>query len=250
MLPEERLRFHQAVVSAAVVQEKLQTRRQSLTSISSARRNSTSSASNDKADPMLRRAPIRYAFEEEALREVGMWQRYRGPDGVKYVHVLTKDIVDEKPIDFINDPGTSSFVAMFITLCMIVCPRSWLDGPITMNIDGNEAVDEDGDPELMHQRLDPSNGLPVVEMVDLPKEVEKVIKEMNETPLIIDTSEEQGARTYYKYRGVLEVSIHNNCTYRKSLLQLMGATLTCFSCTISPTLYYVADHNNLILCTV
>ena len=118
MLAEERMRFHQAVVSAAVVQEKLQTRRQSLTNISSARRNSTSSASNDKADPMLRRAPIRYAFEEEALRDVGMWQRSRGPDGIKYVHVLTKDIVDEKPIDFINDPGGWDIASRCVAMCV------------------------------------------------------------------------------------------------------------------------------------
>jgi hypothetical protein len=60
--------------------------------------------------------------------------------------------------------------------------------------------------ELSPEELDPSNGLPAVDLGDLPQEVERVIRELNKTPLIIDTSPEQGTRTFYSYKAMLEVS--------------------------------------------
>jgi hypothetical protein len=49
-----------------------------------------------------------------------------------------------------------------------------------------------------------------VGLTDLPDEVDRVVTELGRTPLILDCSEEQGARTFYAYKARLEV---NYCRY-------------------------------------
>ena len=49
--------------------------------------------------------------------------------------------------------------------------------------------------------MDPSNGLPTVEVSDIPVRMHSIIVEMQKTPLILDTTKEQVARTFYAYKG-------------------------------------------------
>ena len=49
--------------------------------------------------------------------------------------------------------------------------------------------------------VDPSNGLPTVEVSDIPVRMHHIVVEMQKTPLILDTTKEQVARTFYAYKG-------------------------------------------------
>ena len=49
--------------------------------------------------------------------------------------------------------------------------------------------------------IDPSNGLPTVEVSDIPVRMHSIIVDMQKTPLILDTTKEQVARTFYAYKG-------------------------------------------------
>ena len=52
--------------------------------------------------------------------------------------------------------------------------------------------------------MDPANGLPKVDPADIPLTVHTTITELKKTPLLLDCSTEQVARTFYQYKGICE----------------------------------------------
>lgn len=134
-------------------------------------------SSTDKSNTILEDQPglyapsIQHPSEYTILRKKGKWFKFLSQSGCfMFFHTLTKDLVAIKPEDYIDDDDA--------------------------NHNGKNQSEE--------KEIDESNGIPKVEFQDLPSEIERIVKEMNKTPLIIDTSANNVARTFYSYKACLE----------------------------------------------
>lgn len=106
--------------------------------------------------------------EHHMLRKDGKWFKYLSESGCYvYFHSVTKDLVAVKPDDYIEETHE------------------------------NQAHHEE-------KIVDLSNGLPKIEFQDLQTEIDRIVKDLRKTPLIIDTSSNSVARTFYTYKAHLE----------------------------------------------
>ena len=127
-------------------------------------------AAADDSSPILREPTITHSFEQFELRRVGRWLKFMGASGCyMYMHNLTREMVSIRPEDFVDESQTTS-------------------------TESHDTV-----------IVDPANGLPRVDIQNLPAEVERIVTELGRTPLIIDTSPENRVRTFYDYKALLEV---------------------------------------------
>lgn len=104
-------------------------------------------------------------FDKKCLRCAGEWKKYLGAGCFMYVHVLTKEIVSTKPVDFVE----------------------------TIDVSNTTTT----------ETKDPANGLRSVTLANLPSEIDKIINEEKKTPLILDPLD-VGARAFYSYKHILE----------------------------------------------
>lgn len=119
--------------------------------------------------PYLSSPTILHQSERIALRNHGKWLRFLSNNGCyMYFHTVSKELHSLKPENFVEE------------------------------MEVENAKDES------NQRTDPANGLPVINVQDMPAEVERIIKELKKTPLLIDTSPNQVVRTFYSYNSCLE----------------------------------------------
>jgi hypothetical protein len=75
------------------------------------------------------------------------------------------------------------------------------------------------DPELMRRINDPSNGIKRVGVEDLLAEIERIVLEEKKTPLLIDNSKEQIARTFFSYKARFEDASALSIPFAKSALK-------------------------------
>jgi hypothetical protein len=121
--------------------------------------------------PILSLPIIQYSSEQTVLRKTGIWQKYLSVTGCfLYFHNLTKEIVAIRPDDYIEETD-----------------------PSTSQSNNND-----------QQTVDPANGLPKVAISELPQEVDRIVRELKKTPLIIDNTANEVARTYFTYKAHLE----------------------------------------------
>lgn len=119
--------------------------------------------------PYLSPPTILHQSERIAMRNHGKWLRFLSDNGCyMYFHTVSKELHSLKPDNYVEE------------------------------IEMGTLKDES------NQSVDPTNGLPVVNVKDMPAEVERVIKELKKTPLLIDTSPNQVVRTFYSYNSCLE----------------------------------------------
>eukprot|EP00981_Chlorochromonas_danica_P002209 scaffold437_cov168-Ochromonas_danica.AAC.26 len=113
--------------------------------------------------------------EHTVLRLAGKWKKFLSTRGCYlYIHSLTRDLVAVKPDDYIDLPDEQT------------------------NGQNENSASTD---------VDPSNGLPTIPMSELPTMVDHIVKVLQKTPLIIDTSPTESVRTYYSYKAnVADVS--------------------------------------------
>jgi len=137
------------------------------------------SSTADDGIPILREPNINHSFEQVELRRVGKWLKFLGASGCyMYMHNLTREMVSIRPDDFIDESQKISTDYHQIAI------------------------------------VDPANGLPRVDIQNLPAEVERIVTELGRTPLIIDTSPENRVKTFYDYKALLEViNMHLNFTF-------------------------------------
>jgi hypothetical protein len=126
-------------------------------------------ANNDEAFEVLNPPNMPHPAQREALRKLGKWMKFLSLSGCYlYLHPLTKDMVAIRPEDY------------------------------------EDEVDNGANNQGQIEEKDPANGLPKVFASELPQEVDRIVKELKKTPLIIDTTENQVARTFYSFKGYLE----------------------------------------------
>lgn len=124
--------------------------------------------------PFLVPPSLEYSYDRQQLRRYGKWGRFLGGTGCYlYLHYLTKEIVSIRPDDFTEDESTEN----------------------TTNEGSRPAA-----------ARDPANGLRRIDLADLQGEVDRIIKESNKTPLLIDNSKTGAVRAFYTYKGYLEVT--------------------------------------------
>ena len=129
-----------------------------------------STAVAEESNPLLRPPNISNSFENIELRRVGRWLKYFGASGCyMYIHNLSREVLSIRPEDYIEEASQE----------------------VAASIDATA--------------IDPANGLPRVDLQDLPAEVDRIVKELASTPLIIDQSPENTVRTFYEYKAMLEV---------------------------------------------
>ncbi len=130
---------------------------------------SGAAATNEEAFAALNPPNMPHPAQHNALRKAGKWMKFLSLSGCYlYLHPLTRDMVAIRPEDYEEDAGGGN--------------------------NGQGVVEE----------KDPANGLPKVFASDLPQEVDRIVKELKKTPLIIDTTENQVARIFYSFKGYLE----------------------------------------------
>ena len=126
----------------------------------------------EETDSILRPPNVTHGFEHAELRKSGKWSKYMGGSGCyMYIHNLTKDIVSIRPEEYNEVDDTAKILDT-----------------------------------IPAQEVDPANGIKRVHLRDLPDEVDRIVKELKRTPLIIDCSPEQAVRSFYEYKAILEVS--------------------------------------------
>jgi hypothetical protein len=194
---EDRKAFVRSVVDTKALLERLKSRRSSRGSVGGLARTSSFSGLEPSKEALLKRPNIEFPFQELSLRESAPWKKFKGSDGVMYIHVLLKDIVSDKPPEF----ESAGLLTIFFSLKIYHESYFWTQFACIYSSEDDEAEET----ELSPEQEDPSNGLPVVELLDLPRETDRIIKEFNSTPLLIDPSEEQGAKLFYTFKGILEV---------------------------------------------
>ncbi len=124
--------------------------------------------------PALLKPHITHDYQHNALHTAGKWTKYFGSGGCyMYIHILTRDIVSLRPEEYEEISADIS----------------------NLNTE-NEII------------KDPANGIKRIELSELPAEVDRIIKETNRTPLIFDCSKSQPVRSFYTYKGHLEVGVH------------------------------------------
>lgn len=124
---------------------------------------------NEEHNPILRSPNFENQFDHWCLRKYGKWLKFMGAGCYMYINSLSREMVSVKPDDFIEEET-------------VVCSS------------------DDVQPER-----DPANGLPIVALNDLVNEIDRIVDELNKTPLIIDTSPTQNVKTFFSYKGFLEV---------------------------------------------
>ena len=128
----------------------------------------------EEADPYLRRPRISRPEQHRWLKQAGHWKKFPGADCVMYIHCLSRDIVSIRPAEYEDEPEAA-------------------------------AASDSGDAERVH----PAHGLPFCTLSELPAESDRIIAETNKTPLVLDTSPEHNAATFFAYKARLEVtSLH------------------------------------------
>lgn len=121
--------------------------------------------------------------EHEALKAAGKWKKFLSASGCYlYVNSLTRDTVAVRPDDFEDDAADQA----------------------------SQQQSSSGEP------VDPANGLPSVLLTELPAMVDHIVNELHKTPLILDTSESQVARTFYSYKANLADASALTIPYGKS----------------------------------
>ncbi len=121
----------------------------------------------DESNPLLKAPAFSNKFEHYRLRKVGKWCKFMGLGCYMYMNTLSKEILSIRPDDYEEEQADNSSASAVI-------------------------------------EKDPANGLPTIDLIDLPEEIDRIINECNETPLIIDTSAEQNVRTFFSFKGHLE----------------------------------------------
>jgi hypothetical protein len=124
----------------------------------------------EEQNPLLRQPMIECKYDYWLLRKSGKWGKFMGLGCYMYINTLTRDILSIKPDDYVEE----------------------------------EVKTAEAGAEAASATRDPSNGLPTVDIVDLPDEIDRIVNELKETPLIIDTSADQVVRTFFSYKGHLE----------------------------------------------
>lgn len=120
--------------------------------------------------PYLTPPTFLHQSERQALRKEGKWLRYLSANGCyMYFNTLSHELHSNRPEEYVEEAGADSAAGTADTA-----------------------------------PADPANGLPVVEVADLPQEVERIIKELKKTPLLIDVSEGHVVRTFYTYKAQVE----------------------------------------------
>lgn len=120
--------------------------------------------------PYLTPPSFLHQSERQALRRTGKWLRYLSANGCyMYFNTLSHELHSNRPDSYVEEAHS-----------------------------GEGGVSTDVPP------VDPANGLPVVEIADLPQEVERIIKDLKKTPLLIDISEGHVVRTFYTYKAQVE----------------------------------------------
>lgn len=131
---------------------------------------------------ILNQPDMIHPSEHTVLRQAGTWRKFLSATGCYlYIHPLTRDLVSVKPDDYIEETTNQG--------------------------DTGAAVEVE---------VDPANGLPKVPLTELPAMVEHIVKELNKTPLIIDTSESEVVRTYYSYKANVADASQLTIPYGKS----------------------------------
>lgn len=119
--------------------------------------------------PYVTPPTILHQSERQALRNHGKWLRFLSANGCyMYFNTMSHELHSIRPEEFVDEAD--------------VPHHAHADAP----------------------PVDPANGLPVVSVADLPAEVERIVLELKKTPLLIDTSPNQVARTFYSYKACLE----------------------------------------------
>jgi hypothetical protein len=120
--------------------------------------------------PYLTPPTFLHQSERQALRGEGKWLRYLSANGCyMYFNTLSHELHSNRP-----------------------------EGYVETELESKEMDSVDTAP------VDPANGLPVVEIADLPQEVERIIRDLKKTPLLIDVSEGHVVRTFYTYKAQVE----------------------------------------------
>jgi hypothetical protein len=126
----------------------------------------------EEVNPYLQPPSASTPREHALLRASGKWHKYMAAsDCYMYVHSISREVLSMRPAEYEEAAvGADSDVAG----------------------DGGEAA-----------AIDPANGLATCDAAGLPAEVER-IQAAGETVLVLDTSEEQVAKTFYSYKAVFE----------------------------------------------
>lgn len=130
--------------------------------------------------PFLAPPHIEHSFDQQQLRRHGGWGRLMGGSGCYlYLHYLTKEVVSLRPDDFEEEA------------------------------EAEEAAHHSNasDATTAVAARDPANGLRRVDLADLQQEVDRLVREGRKTPLLLDNSKSGAVRTFYSYKGLLEVWI-------------------------------------------
>lgn len=131
-------------------------------------RGESTKATDDVA--ILQSPNMPHASQHVTLKQLGKWMKYLSKKGCYlYIHPLTRDLLAIKPEEFIDEVDTQQ-------------------------VEGEDAQAE----------VDPANGLPKIPLTELPAEIDRIVKELKKTPLIIDNSPSEVVRTYYSYKAHLE----------------------------------------------
>ena len=127
--------------------------------------------------PLLVRPKIDSSYDLQQLRKYVKWGKVMGGKGCfLYLHLLTKEVVSNRPEDFDD----------------------------TTNSENNNQTNN----TTTTTTIDPSNGLETVELSDLQLTVDRIVKENKKTPLLIDRSATQAVRAFFSYKGLLEVKFN------------------------------------------
>jgi len=129
----------------------------------------------DEENPLLAKPSILTPREGKLLRSAGTWHKYlASSDCYMYIHRLSREILSMKPSEYEEEP------------------------------DSDDSGDSgSGGRTKEEETKDPANGLLSCTADELLQTVESVQKE-GMTALILDTSEEQVAKTFYEYKARLE----------------------------------------------
>jgi hypothetical protein len=130
--------------------------------------NPSGSGSNSFLGDLFIYPVCKYHSQSVMLKKNGKWLRFLSVSAgcYMYFHNLTKELISIRPEDY-----------------------------------------EDEVVELVEDKkeeIDVSNGLPKIPFSQLPAEIERIVKEEQKTPLIIDTSPNDVARTFFTYKACLE----------------------------------------------
>jgi hypothetical protein len=129
---------------------------------------SANAGSNSLLGDLFISPVCKYPSQSVILKKNGKWLRFLSASSgcYMYFHNLTKELIS-------------------------IRPEEYEDEVFQLVEDKNEEIDI-------------SNGLPKIPFSQLPAEIERIVKEEQKTPLIIDTSPNDVGRTFFTYKACLE----------------------------------------------